>query len=90
MGTVTMERYLLDGKLVPTYYLPANRGGMIEQVKLLVWNTIGAQLDLNIAKAETEEAKVIAQQADDLLAKKKYVEAFRQYSAAYQKLVPAN
>ena len=90
MGTVTLERYLLDGKLIPTYYLPASRGGMIEQVKLLVWNTIGAQLDLNIAKAETEDAKVIAQHADELLAKKKYVEAFRQYSAAYQRLVPAN
>jgi hypothetical protein len=90
MGTVTLERYLLDGKLVPTYYLPASRGGMIEQVKLLVWNTIGVQLDLNIAKAETEDAKVIAQQADELLAKKKYVEAYRQYSAAYQRLVPAN
>jgi len=90
MGTVTLERYLLDGKLVPTYYLPASRGGMIEQVKLLVWNTIGAQLDLNIAKAETEYAKVIAQQADELLAKKKYVEAYKQYSVAYQRLVPAN
>ena len=90
MGTVTMERYLLDGKLVPTYYLPASRGGMIEQVKLLVWNTIGAQLDLSIAKAETEEAKDMARHADELLARKMYVEAYRQYSAAYQKLVPAN
>jgi hypothetical protein len=90
MGTVTMERNLLESRLIPTYYLPANRGGMIEQVKTLVWNTIEAQLDLNIAKDETALAKAAAQQADELLAKKKYLEAYRQYCLAYQQLIPAN
>jgi hypothetical protein len=90
VGTVTMERNLLESRLIPTYYLPANRGGMIEQVKTLVWNTIEAQLDLNIAKNETTLAKAAAQQADELLAKKKYLEAYRQYCLAYQQLIPAN
>jgi hypothetical protein len=90
MGTVTMETHLLEGRLIPTYYLPSTRGGMIEQVKLLVWNTIESQLELNIAKDETEQAKVAAQQADQLLAKRKYLEAYRLYCVAYQKLVPVN
>ena len=90
MGTVTMERHLLEGRLIPTYYLPSTKGGLIEQVKLLVWNTIDSQLELNIAKAETEQAKAAAQQADELLASKKYLEAYRQYCVAYQKLVPIN
>src|SRR5215471_403237 len=90
VGTVTMERNLLESRLIPTYYLPADRGGMIEQVKTLVWNTINAQLDLNIARDETTMAKAAAQQADDLLAKKKYLEAYRQYCLAYQQLIPTN
>jgi len=90
VGTVTMERNLLESRLIPTYYLPANKGGMIEQVKTLVWNTIEAQLDLNIAKNETTLAKVAAQEADELLVKKKYLEAYRQYCLAYQQLIPAN
>ena len=90
VGTVTMERNLLDGKLIPSYYLPANRGGMIEQVKALVWNTIQAQVDLNIAANETTLAKAAAQQADELLAKGKYLQAYRQYCLAYQQLIPTN
>jgi len=90
VGTVTMERSLLESRLIPTYYLPANKGGMIEQVKTLVWNTIEAQLDLNIARNETTLAKVTALEADELLAKKKYLEAYRQYCLAYQQLIPAN
>src|SRR5262249_10435037 len=90
VGTVTMERNLLESRLIPTYYLPANRGGMIEQVKKLVWNTIEAQLELNSARNEKTMAKTAAQQADELLAKKKYLEAYRQYCLAYQQLIPTN
>lgn len=90
MGTVTMESHLLAGKLVPTYYLPAGKGGLIEQVKQMVWNTIESQTELNIARDETAQARLFAQEADQLLSAKKYVEAYRQYSLAYQKLVPAN
>jgi hypothetical protein len=90
VGTVTMETHLLDGRLIPTYYLPAARGGMIEQVQLLVWNTINSQVELEIAKDRTEQARQLALQADQLLSRKKYVEAYRQYSLAYQTLVPAS
>jgi hypothetical protein len=90
MGTITMERNLLEGRLIPTYYLPANRGGMIEQVKMMVWNTIESQTELKIAVDETAHARLMAQEADRLLSAKKYVEAYRQYSLAYQSLVPTN
>lgn len=90
VGTVTMERSLIEGKLIPTYYLPSNRGGMIEQVKALVWNTVNAQLELNIATDQTTMAKATAQQADELLASKKYLDAYRQYCLAYQQLIPTN
>jgi hypothetical protein len=88
VGTVTMEIHLLEGRLIPTYYLPAAKGGMIEQVQLLVWNTINSQAELQIAKDRTEQARQLASQADQLLNQKKYVEAYRQYSLAYQTLVP--
>ena len=90
MGTVTMESSLLTSKLVPTYYLPASRGGLIEQVKLMVWHTIESQTELKIAEVETGQAKVLAQEADQLLAAGKYIGAYRQYCLAYQKLVPTN
>jgi hypothetical protein len=90
MGTVTMESHLLAGKLVPTYYLPAGKGGLIEHVKQMVWNTIESQTELNIARDETAQARLFAQEGDQLLSAKKYVEAYRQYCAAYQRLVPAN
>jgi len=90
VGTVTMERSLIEGRLIPTYYLPSNRGGMIEQVKALVWNTVNAQLELNIATDQTTMAKATAQQADELLASKKYLDAYRQYCLAYQQLIPTN
>ena len=85
-----METHLLAGKLVPTYYLPASRGGLIEQVKAMVWNTIESQTELKIARDETAQARLIAQQADQLLSVKNYVDAYRQYSLAYQRLVTAN
>jgi len=90
MGTVTMESHLLAGKLVPTYYLPASKGGLIEQVKLMVWNTIESQTELKIAKDETSRARIFAQEADRFLSARDYVEAYRQYCLAYQTLVPAN
>src|SRR5262249_62053731 len=61
VGTVTMERNLLESRLIPTYYLPANRGGMIEQVKTLVWNTIDGQREWNIPKKKKRLAKETAQ-----------------------------
>ena len=90
MGTVTMESHLLAAKLVPTYYLPASRGGLIEQVKLMVWNTIESQTELKIAMDETSQARLFAQEADQLLSARKYVEAYRQYCLAYKTLVPSN
>ena len=65
-------------------------GGLIEQVKLMVWHTIESQTELKIAEVETGQAKVLAQEADQLLAAGKYIEAYRQYCLAYQKLVPTN
>lgn len=90
MGTVTMETNLLAGRLIPSYYLPASHGGMIEQVKALVWSTIDGQAELAIAVAETADAKLIAQDADELLDQQRYVEAYRRYALAYQRLVPAD
>lgn len=87
IGTVTMETVLLDGRMIPSYYLPASRGGMIEQVQTLVWNTINTQLDLNIAIELTEQARLIAREADQLLTQQKFVEAYRRFAAAYQRLV---
>lgn len=87
MGTVTMETVLLDGKMIPSYYLPLSRGGMIEQVQSLVWSTINTQLDLNIALEQTEQARLIAREADQLLTQQRFVEAYRKFAAAYQRLV---
>jgi len=87
MGTVTMEAVLLDGKMIPSYYLPLSRGGLIEQVQSLVWNTINTQLDLSIALEQTEQARLIAREADQLLTQQKFVEAYRKFAASYQKLV---
>ena len=67
VGTVTMETHLLDGRLIPTYYVPAAKGGMIEEVQLLVWNTINSQVELEIAKHRTEQARQLALEADQLL-----------------------
>jgi len=88
MGTVTMETNLLEGKLIPSYYLPLRKGGMLEQVRTLVWETINAQLDLNIAVEQTEEARKSALEADQLFVQQRFVEAYRTYSTAYQRLIP--
>ncbi len=88
MGTVTMEISLLEGRMIPSYYLPLSKGGMLEQVKTLVWNTINAQLDLNIAVEQTEQARKGALEADQLFVQQRFVEAYRKFAAAYQKLIP--
>jgi hypothetical protein len=54
----------------------------------MVWHTIESQTELKIAQVETHQARVFAQEADKLLADKKYIEAYRQYRLAYQTLVP--
>jgi hypothetical protein len=88
MGTVTMETNLLEGRLIPSYYLPLRKGGMLEQVQTLVWNTINAQLELNIAVDQTEQARKSALEADQLFVQQRFVEAYRTYATAYQKLIP--
>ena len=86
--SVSMEAYLLEGRLLPSYYLPASRGGFLEQVKDLVWNTIASQTELTIAPAQTTLARSEAEKADAFLAAERYVDAYRQYSTAYQQLIP--
>lgn len=61
---------------------------MIERVRDLVWNTIGAQAELEIAPGETEGARLEALKADELLAGGRFVDAYRQYALAYQSLIP--
>lgn len=90
MNIVSVETHLLDGKLVPSYYLPASRGGMIEQIKSLVWSTIQSQEELGIAVDETRTARTDAATADEMLGASRYVDAYRAYASAYQKLVPKN
>jgi hypothetical protein len=43
---------------------------------------------LNIAVEQTEEARRSALEADQLLVQQRFVEAYRSYSTAYQKLIP--
>lgn len=87
--TVTMETNLLSGKMIASYYLPASRGGLIERVKNLVWNTLRGEAELNIAGDQIPAARSEAESADQLLSAGRYVDAYRHYAAAYQKLVPA-
>jgi hypothetical protein len=89
-GTVSIETHLLESRLIPSYYLPASRGGMIEHIRDLVHQTLGAQADLGIAVAETASARELAKNADTLLDHEKFVDAYRAYAAAYQALVPKN
>ena len=88
MGTVTMETTLLEGRMIPSYYLPLSRGGMLEQVQTLVWSTINAQLELAIAVEQTEQARIFALEADQLFVQQRFVEAYRKFATAYQKLIP--
>src|SRR5262249_61326316 len=71
VGTVTMERNLLESRLIPTYYLPANRGGMIEQKKTLGWKKIEGQLEVDNAREETTQAKAAGQEAGNVFGQKK-------------------
>jgi len=86
--SVTMETYLAEGRVLPSYYIPAARGGLLEQVKDLVWSTIASQTELTIAPDQTALARSEAQQADALLAAERFVDAYRQYSVAYRQLIP--
>lgn len=88
-GELQVEKALLDERPTPALYLPARKGGGIEQVSLLVWATIEAQEELGIAPTETSLARDIAAKADSLLAQSDYIAAFRTYSSAYRTLVPA-
>lgn len=87
-STVTLEIHLLEGRLLPSYYLPAARGGMIEDVKALVWNTLEAQRDLGIAVGQLGAAEQFARSADEMLNQKNFVEAYRTYARAYQQMLP--
>lgn len=86
--SVTMETYLAEGRMLPSYYLPAARGGLLEQVKDLVWSTIASQSELTIAPDETASARLEAEKADALLNAERFVDAYRQYSSAYRHLIP--
>ncbi|MHB0969514.1 MAG: hypothetical protein ACYC7A_12390 [Thermoanaerobaculia bacterium] len=87
-STVSLEIHLLEGRLLPTYYLPVARGGMLEEVKALVWSTLDAQRELGIAVGQLATAESFARAADDLLSQKSYVDAYRSYAKAYQQLLP--
>lgn len=87
-STVSLEIHLLEGRLLPTYYLPVARGGMIEDVKALVWSTLDAQRELGIAVGQLATAESFARAADDLLSQKSFVDAYRSYAKAYQQLLP--
>jgi hypothetical protein len=87
-STVSLEIHLLEGRLLPTYYLPVARGGMLEEVKALVWSTLDAQRELGIAVSQLAAAESFAQAADVLLNEKSFVEAYRSYAKAYQQLLP--
>jgi hypothetical protein len=86
--SVTMETYLAEGRMLPSYYLPSARGGLLEQVKDLVWSTIASQSELTIAPDETASARLEAEKADALLNAERFVDAYRQYSVAYRHLIP--
>ena len=83
-----IETALLDQRLVPSYYLPRSRGGLVEQVRQHVWNTIEAQTQLAIAPRETVTARTHALAADALLEAGRYLDAYRTYSTAFRTLVP--
>ncbi len=90
LGTLFLETQLLESRLIPTLYLPRQRGGLIEQIQRLVWSTIESQTALSIGRLETEQARALATQADHLLeGQKEYAAAYLEYCRAYQKLLPA-
>jgi hypothetical protein len=84
-GRAYLDAQLLEGRMAPSLYLPAEQGGMIEQVKALVWQAIEAHGNLGINKAAA--ARDAATHGDALLAGKQYVAAYKQYSKAYRSLL---
>lgn len=87
-STVSLEIHLLEGRMLPSYYLPVSRGGMLEEVKALVWSTLDAQRELGIAVGQLATAESFARAADELLTQKSFVDAYRSYAKAYQELLP--
>lgn len=85
-GAVTVETQLLEGRLIPTLYLPNSRGGSLEQVRALVWATIDEHIEMQLVK-DAGPARALARQADTLLTAKNYLSAYKTYCKAYQKLV---
>ncbi len=81
-----LDVQLLEGRLVPSLYLPAAQGGMIEQVRDLVWKALEAHGSLGINKDAA--AREAATRGDSQLANKQYVNAYKQYSKAYRSLLP--
>ena len=87
LETLWIEAALLDGRSIPSLYLPSEKGGSIEQVRELVWRAIDAQEDLGIAPSQTPGARILATQADSLLDKQEFVAAYKTYSRAYRSLL---
>ncbi len=84
-----IERQLLEGKPSPLLYLPAEKGGRLEQVRGLVWSTIDSQFDLGLAVDRAETANELAAEADRRLQARDFLGAFNLYGQAYRQLIPA-
>jgi hypothetical protein len=78
-----------DCRLLPSLYLPAEKGGSLEQVQELVWHGIQVADEIGLAN-ESLLAQDVAKRADELLADKQYVAAYRSYCRAFRKLTPAS
>jgi hypothetical protein len=87
-GTLGLELHLSQGTMVPTLYLPAAGGGILEQVRELVAGTISAQERIGYAPERTAEARTLLQEADRLFANRDYAPAYQGYGAAYRALIP--
>jgi hypothetical protein len=88
-GMAFLEAQILDCRLLPTLYLPAERGGSLEEVQHLVWEEIRTHDELKLSQG-VSLAREAAGQADQLLTQKQYLAAYREYCIAFQKLIPAS
>lgn len=81
---LVLDRSLLDGRLIPTLFLPASAGGLIERVQALVWSEIQRAIEGGVVDVTVIEE--LAVQADQQLTEWRFAEAFETYARAYQRL----
>ncbi len=81
---IVLDRSLLEGRLIPTLFLPANAGGLIEEVQALVWSEIERAIEEGTTDITFIEE--LALRADQELAEWRFAEAFLSYSRAYRRL----